>query len=157
MIDQRIPKTGGDYALLIRVVSPLQIQAGRLGVVDIPASWALYIGSAHGPGGLMARLARHARPAAQKRTHWHIDYLTAAVPLQEVWWLEDDRRHECRWAGLTAEIGQPIHSFGASDCKCNSHLISLGNLSLVQQVWDRMNRDCDNRLLRADFLKETSI
>jgi len=93
-----------------------------LGVFEFPPGWYVYVGSAFGPGGLAARVARHARLA--KRLRWHIDYLLPPAELHGVWagvgW-----RQECELArriasGSTARIC--AERFGASDCDCRSHL-----------------------------------
>ncbi len=65
-----LPSAPGTYALLIRVDAPLVIHAGRLGTVALERGWYVYTGSAHGPGGLRARVSRHLRP--DKAPHWHI-------------------------------------------------------------------------------------
>jgi Uri superfamily endonuclease len=154
MLNEYILNLGGDYVLLLRVADLLQIEVGRSGEMDIPSGWAVYLGSARGPGGLKARLARHLKPAGQKRAHWHIDYLNAAVPIEEIWWLPNERRRECRWADITSQIGQPVAGFGASDCRCESHLFSLGIQPQVQQVWESLNEASNGRLRRTVILQE---
>jgi Uri superfamily endonuclease len=77
---------------------------------------------------LAARIGRHLRPASEKRLRWHIDYLTAHVPVTEVIWAIGDERRECQWAqSLLALPGAcvAIARFGASDCACSTHLIRL--------------------------------
>lgn len=143
-----LPTTGGDYALLVRIVNPLKIRPGRLSLVQLPPGWALYFGSARGPGGLKARLTRHLMPPDQKRSHWHIDYLTASAPIQEIWWGIYSRRRECDWARIAAETGQPAHAFGASDCSCNSHLFSFGAGRQIQQLWKTLQKDGGDSLQR---------
>lgn len=154
MIQETIPTAGGDYALLLRMIERLKIQPGRLGEVEIPSGWALYFGSARGPGGLKARLARHLKPANQKRAHWHIDYLTAAAPIEEIWWRNQKSRRECRWAKIAAKIGQPVHAFGASDCCCDSHLVSFDNERHIQRVWTSLQNDCKCGLQRIMLNQE---
>lgn len=154
MIKERLPSTGGDYALWLRVSNPVLIDAGRLEGVEMSSGWALYFGSARGPGGLKARLSRHIKPSTQKRAHWHIDYLTAAIPIQELWWLSHKKRSECRWAMIAAEIGHPVDSFGASDCRCGSHLVQFGTLSLVQRTWERLNHHSNHKLKRTVLSQE---
>jgi len=51
----------GTYALLLKLDKQERITVGRLGTFDFPAGYYLYVGSALGPGGLQARLARHRR------------------------------------------------------------------------------------------------
>ncbi|MEE8332606.1 MAG: DUF123 domain-containing protein, partial [Alphaproteobacteria bacterium] len=69
------PAVPGAYALLILLKRRFAGNIGALGRVDLPPGAYLYLGSARGPGGLRARLARHARRG--KRLHWHVDRLTA--------------------------------------------------------------------------------
>jgi Uri superfamily endonuclease len=51
----------GAYLLLLNVVVPLCVTLPRRAPASLPAGRYLYAGSAHGPGGLRARLARHLR------------------------------------------------------------------------------------------------
>jgi Uri superfamily endonuclease len=88
----------------------------------------IYVGSAHGPGGLRARVMRHLR--AGKLQHWHIDYLTAcAMPMQIIWEVGAPRR-ECEWLQRILALPgayAPISGFGSSDClaHCPAHLVAL--------------------------------
>ena len=122
--NSELPAAPGTYALLIGVEAPLVIRAGRLGEISLDAGRYVYIGSAHGPGGLAARVERHLR--REKRLHWHIDALTAAAPVVEVWWVETVERLECAWARalLTLPgVSVPARGFGSSDCACPAHLL----------------------------------
>lgn len=113
----------GTYALLLSLSAPVTIQVGRLGSQHLPRGFYLYIGSALGPGGISARLARHGR--LDKKSHWHIDYLRPAALLEQAWVMTGDRRAECQWAtaaGGLPEAETPIPRFGASDCRCPTHL-----------------------------------
>lgn len=113
----------GTYALLLRLDAPQRVVVGALGALAFPGGWYLYLGSARGPGGLAARLARHRR-RGDKRFHWHIDYLRAVMALVEVW-TSTDATHECRWATAAATLpGAKVVApgFGASDCRCPAHL-----------------------------------
>ena len=83
----------------------------------------VYVGSALGPGGLRARIQHHLRAA--KRPHWHIDYLRARTRLERIWFCYDARCREHQWARILARAeraAKPFVGFGASDCKCESHL-----------------------------------
>lgn len=123
----RLPDAPGTYVLLIPLAAPAVINAGRrLSEVELAAGWYAYVGSAHGPGGLRARVMRHLR--AEKKRHWHVDGLTTAAPVAEVWWQASPERLECDWAQQIAAlpgIDQPVPGFGASDCGCLTHLFSL--------------------------------
>lgn len=113
----------GTYALLLRLDAPQTVVVGALGELSFPAGWYLYLGSARGPGGLAARLARHRR-RGDKRFHWHIDYLRAVTLLVQVW-TSSGASHECDWATAAAALPGArvvVPRFGASDCRCPAHL-----------------------------------
>ncbi len=118
----------GTYALLIRLDHPSKIIIGRRGRFHFPAGFYLYIGSALGPGGLAGRLARHLRP--DKRLHWHVDYLlgSAHARVTEIWAATGQERHECDWARAALQMSgarAAVPRFGASDCRCITHLIAF--------------------------------
>ena len=122
------PKTPGVYVLVFRLDAPLAVQVGRLGRQTLPAGHLLYVGSAFGPGGLRARLARHLR--AQKRVHWHIDVLTSVISPVAYLCDASGRRLECQWAQHLANLPGayiPVPGFGSSDCRsgCAAHLIAF--------------------------------
>ena len=59
--------------------------------------------------------------------HWHIDYLMTHADLHEVWVFESPQRLECRVSeALSRHLPRPIRGFGASDCRCSSHLFYGG-------------------------------
>ena len=75
-----------------------QLRIGALGVFDFPPGWYVYIGSAFGPGGITARVTRHARAA--KRLHWHIDYLLEHADIEAITVLRTRERFTtrlCAW------------------------------------------------------------
>jgi Uri superfamily endonuclease len=127
----RWPPLGGAYVLFIEVAVPLEITVGRLGPYALSPGIYAYVGSAYGPGGLRARLARHLR--TEKKLRWHIDYLLAAARVVRVYARPDATRQECAWVrsllflpGVTA----PIPHFGSNDCRggCPAHLLRLPGL-----------------------------
>lgn len=112
----------GTYTLLVELDEPIEIEVGALGRRTFPAGWYAYTGSAFGTGGF-SRIDRHRRVAAGEHDvrYWHIDYLLGhpATRLAAV----------ARSAGIDAECviaralpGERVPAFGASDCKCGSHL-----------------------------------
>jgi Uri superfamily endonuclease len=116
----------GTYVLLMTLAEPIRLEVGRLGVFPLRAGWYAYAGSALGPGGLNARLSRHTRE--EKRLRWHIDYLLTQARLREVWYSEDLERRECAWIKFLGNLPGtevPVPGFGASDCRCRSHLFGL--------------------------------
>jgi Uri superfamily endonuclease len=123
-----IPDGKGAYLLLLRLDRP----------VDVPrrnARWHVepgfygYAGSACGPGGLKARVARHL--ASTKRLHWHIDHLT--VGAASISALISPGAFECALVERLLASGVfdlPHPGFGSSDCRrCRSHLLRLTGCS----------------------------
>jgi Uri superfamily endonuclease len=118
-----LPAEPGTYALVLSCSVRRRIRIGQLGTMQLQLGYYIYVGSALGPGGLRARIARHLR--RYKRTHWHIDYLRAHARLDEVWyWCGASRRehHLARALEKTPGVSVPLPGFGASDCSCASHL-----------------------------------
>ena len=118
---ERIP---GSYLLRFDLVVGSSIEVGALGMLHLDAGSHYYAGSAFGPGGVAARVARHV--AGRGRPHWHVDRLRGLVPVREVWFSYAGRRLEHVWArALLALPGARISAarFGASDCRCPGHLV----------------------------------
>jgi len=116
MANAEPPVGAGAYALIIDLDHPAAgLSSGRY----------VYAGSAYGPGGIDARVARHLRPA--KKPHWHIDRLTAAGRVVD--WIAVPGGDECRIlaAAMTlpgATVPEP--GFGSSDCRrCPAHLVRV--------------------------------
>ncbi len=119
-----IPPLPGTYVLVLKLTQDRRIPVGRLGEVPLRAGYYLYVGSARGPGGLCARLRRHLR--RDKPAHWHIDSLRQWAEPVEVWFVTSSEPHECDWRALlqqAAGLALPLPGFGASDCRCRSHLL----------------------------------
>ncbi|HEX9018092.1 MAG TPA: GIY-YIG nuclease family protein [Anaerolineaceae bacterium] len=121
-----IPTSSGSYALHIVLPAAQEIRIGRLGTFRFPAGNYLYTGSAHGPGGLRARLRHHVRPVANP--HWHLDFLRPFAVLQNGWYTLENGALECAWSkALQGQGGGliPARGFGAADChnRCHSHLV----------------------------------
>ena len=120
-----LPKNSGAYVLFFNLREPIRLDIATLGFpLAAPGAYA-YCGSARGPGGLRARIARHLR--ADKPLHWHIDRLTAAGRPTAIAYTTDGS--ECALldrliAGAGGSV--PIPGFGSSDCRrCPSHLARI--------------------------------
>lgn len=118
-----ITKQPGTYALILvnsrRGVLPI----GQLGDLNLQPGVYVYVGSAWGPGGLAARVQHHCRISS--RPHWHIDYLRARCDLNRIWFTTAPGPAEHTWAKALARLPKvtvPLQGFGASDCRCNTHL-----------------------------------
>ena len=102
-----------------------EIKVGKLGSFIFRKGYYIYIGSAK--NGLQARVSRHL--SKRKKMHWHIDYfLKYAFVTKALLQYEPDLT-ECIlnkkiFNSYTNAI-YPVKGFGASDCKCISHLMFL--------------------------------
>ena len=108
----------GSYILLIRLPEEQIITIGSRKAIYFPRSYYAYVGSAMGR--LKPRLSYHLR--GNKKPHWHIDYLLAKASIADIILCEAEERIECTIAQALKGLFDSIPGFGASDCKCNSHL-----------------------------------
>ena len=116
-----IPAVPGAYVLLLGLAQEIELDMARFAGVRLAPGDYLYAGSARGPGGLRARIARHLRP--DKKLHWHIDRLAARATVAA---LAFPGAAECGLVAMLAErpgFSAPVPGFGSSDCRtCASHL-----------------------------------
>ena len=64
----------------------------------------------------------------ENHPHWHLDYLRQSIPLSQIWYSENKLVLEHHWASIMSHwdgISIPMKKFGASDCKCSTHLFHL--------------------------------
>lgn len=125
-----IPRLPGTYALVFHIQHPIALSVGRLGELRLRPGYYVYVGSARGPGGLAARVARHLKP--KKSAHWHIDYLTNCIPPVAVLYATAAESRECTWVQrLMTQAGGfvPLRGFGNGDCRngCAAHLIGIAH------------------------------
>lgn len=134
----------GTYALIMSCRKTVRPTVGKLGSVKLRPGFYIYVGSAFGPGGIRARVSRHYR--RRKKLHWHIDYIRRHTALIEAWHATSTINREHDWASaLATQFESGHHRFGASDCKCASHLF----FSPVMPSCDAINsvpRDAGNPL-----------
>lgn len=138
--DLNLPGEPGTYVLWMQLTGRITVQVGKLGRMTLPPGMYAYVGSAHGPGGLRARVQRHLRP--HKPVHWHIDAVTALVLVQAIWFEPSPERLECRWARTLAalpDVAMPLPGFGSSDCRCRSHFFAVPPGSM-RQAWEALGR-----------------
>lgn len=127
--------TKGTYVLIISLDRDRSITVGRLGKMHFPRALYAYIGSAHGPGGIKARVERHIKKK-NKRKFWHIDYLLEYANVERVLIIKD-MRLECYIARMLQEFGfEYIPSFGSSDCRCKSHLFMIKNVESLKHIFE---------------------
>jgi Uri superfamily endonuclease len=115
-----IPRRPGAYVLAIELPRPIALALPKKASVPIAPGCYLYCGSANGPGGMRARIARHMRRG--KLIRWHIDNLTETSRVLGAWTVAGG--HECQLVASLAHLPIPKYGFGSSDCRsCSSHLL----------------------------------
>ena len=135
-------KESGTYVLVLQVTHTAKIQVGALGEFSLKPGFYLYVGSAHGPGGVAARVKRHL--SGEKKTHWHIDYLTPHAPIIEVWYAYGERKLEHTWASILEKMTgnrNNLKGFGSSDCSCKTHLFFFGTRPSLQEFQKTTQND----------------
>jgi Uri superfamily endonuclease len=120
----QIPSRAGAYVLEFHLRRAVVVRAGSLGELTIGPGRVRYYGSARGPGGLRARVARHLDPSS-RRDRWHVDGLSRVVRVERV--LIEPGGKECELVRRDLETGRwqvAARGFGSSDCRnCPSHLL----------------------------------
>lgn len=112
----------GSYALLLHVPAILRFKRAGMAATDL-VGWFVYAGSAHGGGGMGARLGRHFR--RDKTVRWHIDELSNAADAIMAIAIRGGR--ECDIVDRLLATGRfetALPGFGSSDCRrCAAHLL----------------------------------
>ena len=147
-VDNLPPPEPGTYTLILRVLEPLDLAVGALGVRHFPKGLYSYTGSALGmTQNLQTRAARHLRTVKKRR--WHIDYLLEYAQVLGVVYCTDNRRLECsivQALGRKADAKVVVQGFGSSDCSqgCQAHLYNYAGLNVegfvevISQVYSEM-------------------
>ena len=141
----------GHYVIIAHLPHARAIRVGALGERVFPRGFFAYVGSAL--GGLEGRLRRHLHPPAP-RPRWHIDYLLQRAPPREAIWALADGGRECPVARMLSDRFEAVKCFGASDCRCPSHLFHSGFLNglrgAVAQAFRALGRKPVAAVLRGD-------
>ena len=133
----------GSYSLIIE--TPEKAEIGALGTKKFNQEYAVYNGSAFGPGGLK-RVLRHF--SSDKKIHWHIDYLLKHGELKMAA-VFPGKDLECE---LSEKLdGRPVNGFGSSDCSCGSHLLEYRRL---EEVFNDFNGFSGVKVLDRERYKE---
>jgi len=123
----------GLYLLVLKLDRPQQIKIGRWPSTSFKAGYYLYIGRAK--RGLQARICRHLKKT--KKIFWHIDYLTRYAPIIKIL-IKPGAFDECaaarRLKNLLINSAIPLRRFGASDCRCQGHLLYLPASTSVKNL-----------------------
>ena len=130
-------KLKGSYILIVKLAPAQEIPVGRLGKVFFSEGFYAYVGSAM--SGIEPRVSRHLR--ADKKLHWHIDYLLVRASVETVVLSESEERMECAIARMLAKRLQFVSNFGCTDCRCKSHLyLQSGEEELVSEIIGCLDR-----------------
>jgi sugar fermentation stimulation protein A len=127
----------GLYLLLLELESGATIKAGRLSASYFRPGFYVYVGRAR--HGLCLRVQRHLR--GKKKIFWHIDYFARKATIREIW-IKPGYLDECRTVSRikrlfkNAEIAQK--KFGASDCRCQGHLLYMGKDGNMKKLWKKL-------------------
>ena len=123
-----LPIGPGSYLLLIGLDRPVVLNIPRFAGVTLSSGWYVYAGSANGPGGMRARVARHLR--RDKPAHWHVDHLTCSASVAAMCFPGADECSLMNSLYLASVFAVPVPGFGSSDCRrCESHLVRWSPIS----------------------------
>ncbi len=143
--EPNFPPDQGSYVLALDAAAPFRLRPGALVERLLDAGVYLYVGSAFGPGGLRARLSRHWSGA--ERLRWHVDYLRRQTHPLAAWYQPQAQPMEHAWArvlGAGRGLAPAWPGFGASDCRCFTHLFYASELPSLGAFKARLSRaGCD--------------
>jgi len=115
--------SGGLYVVVLSLRRAVALRVGAMGRIVFAPGAYVYVGSA--AGGVERRVARH-KAVSGKKLRWHIDYLRARASWVGALMFPNDGG-ECllaqKAAGAVGGAAWPAR-FGASDCRCEGHLIA---------------------------------
>lgn len=109
----------GLYLILLSLSKPKTLTIGSGKKFELKEGYYIYVGSAK--VALSKRVERHKR--TRKKFHWHIDYIRNISKYENSWQFRNPLISECELAQMIQNIANSeVVGFGASDCRCNSHL-----------------------------------
>ena len=112
----------GSYLIALRLAEGANVEIGKLGRLNFPKGYYLYVGSARKD--LKQRIERHRR--IRKTKFWHVDYLRERADFQAAIPIRTGDDLECEIAKAMSGIAAwNIPGFGCSDCSCESHLFGM--------------------------------
>ena len=123
--------------MVLRLKKGQKIKAGKLPEAYFNSGCYLYVGRAK--RGLKKRLNRHLRK--DKKLFWHIDYLLRKAEVVDIW-IKLNSYDECRIVRQIRKFIEnsvvPQKKFGASDCRCPSHLLYLPDVDDLNILWKKL-------------------
>ncbi|MDI6855807.1 MAG: GIY-YIG nuclease family protein [Candidatus Thermoplasmatota archaeon] len=133
----------GYYILLVQLDKDSKLKVGKLGLISFNKGYYAYVGSAL--NGLEERINRHLKD--NKRIHWHIDYLLRKAVIRDIFYKQSSKREECKFAKKLKEHFDAIKYFGATDCKCSSHLFYSKNHSQLRNAITELGMNSYRRVI----------
>ncbi|NPA99513.1 MAG: DUF123 domain-containing protein [Crenarchaeota archaeon] len=125
----------GVYLLIIEIIKPLTIMIKKRNY-ELKKTHLIYVGSAHGPGGLSARISRHLK--TNKKVHWHIDQVTSSkhAMIKAVCLLPmAPRNYESIISSRLADALEYVPGFGSTDKpEDKSHLFICGSMDKCMET-----------------------
>ncbi len=120
----------GAYLLVFELKAKEKIKIGSLGERIFEKGFYVYVGS--GMKNLTKRVKRHLRK--RKTLKWHIDFLLLKASNLKPVIIRSFERLECTIAKELSLISDKVISgFGASDCRCQSHLFYFSQNPLERE------------------------
>lgn len=120
-----LPRSRGLYVLIMEIPREICLSIGSLGIHSFRPGLYVYVGSARGPGGLRARIARHLRK--DKKLRWHIDYLTIHPDVHIIAAVYSETEKDLEEALANTLLNKEVYAvyirkFGSTDKKSPTHL-----------------------------------
>jgi len=111
----------GAYLLILRLSEEKKIKIGATGEIVFAKGYYVYVGSAL--RSLDKRMKRHRKRG--KKLFWHIDYLREEAEFITALPIRTGDDVECALAKKMKRLAvKEVKGFGASDCRCASHLFA---------------------------------
>ena len=146
----------GTYALVIALEATHTLRAGKLDAFNFAPGYYVYVGSAM--SGLSGRLKRHLR--SEKQLHWHIDYLLQHATIVQLWYSFCQHKLECTWNTIIMNLpgaAYPIPEFGASDCRCISHLTCFPSIPSFNIFSQKLRQNKLPEVYKLDITEGTPV
>ena len=111
----------GVYFVFFRMKKEKSIEIGALGEISFSPGMYVYVCSGH--KSVEKRIERHF--SEPENLHWHIDYFSEEAKATNYFILPEKSSFECVMAEILSKKGEPVESFGCSDCECEAHLFRI--------------------------------
>ena len=107
----------GAYILVLKNGEDKLLRVGKR-ILSFKKGYYIYCGSAM--NNLEKRIGRHF--AEEKKLRWNIDYISVKMQPLIAFGIPSDEKIECWLSNELSKIFRGFDEFGASDCRCRTHL-----------------------------------